>query len=199
VTSASARFIHGRATREPDGRVTAHGATTHHRRGTDATPREVATTRTAAPRPPSGWPIPRAARGGIGIITDMTATTPGAAGPSPGNPATADGPDRATRAVAARSLTRDATVHWLTETTVAGIGQAVTVAITRHRPAAGQHPTWAETLAGVDPDLLTTITTVPDGWPLPPAAWRRDLRTRMMTGLKQAGWVTYSTRRRYRR
>jgi hypothetical protein len=142
--------------------------------------------------------VPRPARDGIGIITDMTATTPGA-GPSTGNPATADGPDRATRAAAARSLTRDATVHWLTETTVAGIGQAVTVAITRHRPAAGQHPTWAETLAGVDPDLLTTITTVPDGWPLPPAAWRRDLRTRMMTRLKQAGWVTYSTRRRYRR
>ena len=131
----------------------------------------------------------------------MTATTPipGAAGPSTGNPATEDGPDRATRAAAARSLTRDATVHWLTETTVAGIGQAVTVAITRYRAAAGQHPTWAEALAGVDPDLLTPIATVPDGWPLPPAAWRRDLRTRMMTRLKQAGWVTYSTRRRYRR
>jgi len=39
-------------------------------------------------------------------------------------------------------------VHWLTEITVAGIGQAVAVAITRYRPAAGQHPTWAETLAG---------------------------------------------------
>ena len=78
-------------------------------------------------------------------------------------------------------------MHWLTETTVAGIGHAVAVAITRHRPAAGQHPTWAEALAGVDPDLLTPISTVPDGWPLPPAARRRDLRTRMMTGLKQAG------------
>ena len=77
----------------------------------------------------------------------MTATTPGAAGASTGNPATADGPDRATRA-AARLLTRDAAVHWLTEITVAGIGQAVAVAITRYRPAAGQHPTWAETLAG---------------------------------------------------
>ena len=72
----------------------------------------------------------------------------------------------------------------------------VAVAITRYRPAAGQHPTWAEALAGVDPDLLTPIPTVPDGWPLPPAAWRRDLRTRMMTGLKQAEWVTYSTRPR---
>ena len=74
----------------------------------------------------------------------MTATTPGAAGASTGNPATVDGPDRASRAAAARLLTRDATVRWLTETTVAGIGQAV--AITRHRPAAGQHPTWAEAL-----------------------------------------------------
>ena len=73
------------------------------------------------------------------------------AGPSTGNPATADGPDRAARAAraaAARLLTRDAAVHWLTEITVAGIGQAVAVAITRYRPAAGQHPTWAETLAG---------------------------------------------------
>ena len=61
------------------------------------------------------------------------------------------------------------------------------LAITRHRAAAGQHPTWAEALAGVDPDLLTPLTAVPDGWPLPPAARRRDLRTRMMTGLKQAG------------
>ena len=81
----------------------------------------------------------------------MTATTPGAAGPPTGNPATADGPDRAARAAraaAARLLTRDAAVHWLTEITVAGIGQAVAVAITRYRPAAGQHPTWAETLAG---------------------------------------------------
>jgi len=123
-----------------DGRVPAHGPP----RITGAVPtppREVATTRTAAPHLPSGWPIPRPARGGIGIITDMTATTPGAAGPPTGNPATADGPDRA---AAARLLTRDATVRWLTETTVAGIGQAV--AITRHRPAAGQHPTWAEAL-----------------------------------------------------
>ena len=153
MTSASARFIHGRATREPDGRVPAHG---HHgytsiTGAVPAPPREVATTRTAAPRLPSGWPVPRPARGGIGIINDMTATTPGAAGASTGNPATADGPDRAARAAraaAARLLTRDAAVHWLTEITVAGIGQAVAVAITRYRPAAGQHPTWAETLAG---------------------------------------------------
>jgi hypothetical protein len=54
----------------------------------------------------------------------MTATTPRGAGPSTGNPAT--GPDRESRAAAARLLTRDATNHRLTETTVAGIGQAVT-------------------------------------------------------------------------
>ena len=147
MTSASARFIHSRATREPDGRVPAHGPP-RITGAVPAPPREVATTRTAAPRLPSGWPVPRPARGGIGIINDMTATTPGAAGASTGNPATADGPDRASRAAAAALLTRDATVHWLTETTVAGIGQAVAVAITRYRPAAGQHPTWAETLAG---------------------------------------------------
>ena len=79
----------------------------------------------------------------------MTATTPGAAGASPGNPATADGPDRATRAAAARSLTRDATVHWLTETTVAGIGQAVTVAIGVSR--SGSTPASASAQVGCCP------------------------------------------------
>jgi len=66
VTSASARFIHSRATREPDGRVPAHGPP-RITGAVPAPPREVTTTRTAAPRLPSGWPIPRPARGGIGI------------------------------------------------------------------------------------------------------------------------------------
>src|SRR5664279_5724226 len=60
-------------------------ATTHHRRGTGATPRgrDDQDGRTA---PAIRWPIPRPARGGIGIINDMTATTPipGAAGRRPG-------------------------------------------------------------------------------------------------------------------
>ena len=93
-------------------------------------------------------------------------------------------------------MTRDAAAHWLTDTTVAGIGQAVAVAITPDHPGHRQPLTWAEALSGVDPDLLTPISTVPDGWPLPPAAWRRDMRTRMMTRLKHAGWVIYSTRPR---
>ena len=121
MTSASARFIHRRATREPDGRVPAHGhhaSPARYRRHPARSRRRGRPHRTA----PYGLPVPQPARGGIGIINDMTATTPGAAGPSTGNPGTVDGPDRASRAAAARLLTRDAAVHWLTETTVAGIG-----------------------------------------------------------------------------
>jgi len=45
-------------------------------------------------------------------------------------------------------------------------------------------PAWAEALAGVDPVLCEPITTVPDGWPLAPAVWRRELRQRLMGELK---------------
>ena len=99
----------------------------------------------------------------------------------------------AARWAAARLLIRDTAANWLT---VAGIGQAVAVAITRYRPVPRQQPTWAEVLSGVDHQLLTPLTILPPGWPLPPAVWRRDLRTRMMAQLKHTGWVTYSTRPR---
>jgi len=119
-------------------------------------------------------------------------TTPTTAGtPPPG-----DQPDRATRAAAGRVLTRDATNIWLTDATVADIDQAVAVSISRYQRKHQQQPTWAQALAGVDAELLTPLTVVPPGWPLPPAAWRRDLRTRLMNHLKHTGWITYSTKTR---
>jgi hypothetical protein len=48
-------------------------------------------------------------------------------------------------------------------------------------------------LVGVDPQLLTPITTVPEDWPLSAAVWRRELRGRLMSRLKLARWVTYTT------
>ena len=105
-------------------------------------------------------------------------------------------PDRATRAAAGRVLTRDAANTWLTTAAVTAIGQAVAVSISRYRRTRQQQPTWAQALAGVDPALLIPLAVVPPEWPLPPAAWRRDLRTRLMDNLKHAGWITYSTKTR---
>lgn len=79
---------------------------------------------------------------------------------------------------------------------MAAIGPAVAASIRRFRSAAGHEPTWAEALAGIDPDLLTPLAVVPPGWPLAPAVWRRDLRTRLMERLKHTAWVTYTTKPR---
>ena len=73
-------------------------------------------------------------------------TTPTAAGPPPPG----DQPDRATRAAAGRVLTRDAANTWLTDATVADIGQAVAISITIGEYNQ-QQPTCAQALAGVDP------------------------------------------------
>ena len=77
-------------------------------------------------------------------------TTPTAAGPPPPG----DQPDRATRAAAGR-VTRDAANTWLTDATVADIGQAAAISISRYRRIHQQQPTCAQALAGVDPELLT--------------------------------------------
>ena len=66
------------------------------------------------------------------------------------------------------------------------------LSITRYRQANRRPPTWAEALAGVDPALCEPITTVPEGWPLAPAVWRRELRQRLMGELKHTRWVTYT-------
>ena len=117
----------------------------------------------------------------------MTATSPAAPVGSPTQPS-----DKTARGTASRLLIRDAAAEWLTEAAIAAVGQAVVVAIEQFRQAHRQQPTWAEALSGVDQELLAPLTAVPPGWPLPPAVFRRDLRTRMMAQLKQAGWITYS-------
>ena len=40
--------------------------------------------------------------------------------------------------------------------------------------------------------MCEPITTVPEGWPLAPAVWRRELRERLMGELKHTRWVTYT-------
>ena len=60
-----------------------------------------------------------------------------------------------------------------------GLCRQMVLSITRYRRANRRPPTWAEAVAGVDPALCEPITTVPEGWPLAPAVWRRELRQRL--------------------
>jgi len=128
----------------------------------------------------------------------MTVTTSGSGPGADGRPpVTADrSAERTARTLTGRRLIREAAAAWLTEDTVTAVGSAVAASITRYRSVAGLEPTWAQALGGIDPELLTPLTVVPPGWPLPPAVWRRDLRTRMMGRLKHAGWVTFTSRPR---
>jgi hypothetical protein len=80
----------------------------------------------------------------------------------------------------------------LTADRTASLGRQMVLSITRYRRANRRSPTWAEAVAGVDPVLCEPITTVPEGWPLRPAVWRRELRQRLMGELKHARWVTYT-------
>ena len=72
------------------------------------------------------------------------------------------------------------------------LGRAITVSITRYTRHHRQQPTWADALNGIDPTLYAPMTTAPTDWPLPAAAWRRDLRQRLMQQLKRTRWVTYT-------
>ena len=92
----------------------------------------------------------------------------------------------------ARERVRHAAALWLTGDRTAALGRQMVLSITRYRRANQRSPTWAEALAGVDPALREPITTVPDGWPLAPAVWRRELRHRLMGELKHARWVSYT-------
>jgi hypothetical protein len=102
-------------------------------------------------------------------------------------------PDPASVKQAAMARIAATATHWLTTDTVTAIGQDMTATISRHPRTTGQQPTWAEALTGVNPDLLTPITTVPDNWPLPAAVWRRELRGRLMGRLTFTRWITYTT------
>jgi len=121
----------------------------------------------------------------------MTTTTPMTAPPGTGPPDPAVN-DRAAMRAEARDQVRHATAQWLTGDRTAALGQQMVLSITRYRQVNQRSPTWAEALAWVDPALREPITTVPDGWPLAPAVWRRELRQRLMGELKHARWVTYT-------
>ncbi len=121
----------------------------------------------------------------------MTTTTPMTAPPGTGPPDPAVNDQAAMRAEA-RDQVRHAAAQWLTGDRTAALGQQMVLSITRYRQANQRSPTWAEALAGVDPALWEPITTVPEGWPLAPAVWRRELRQRLMSELKHARWVTYT-------
>jgi hypothetical protein len=114
-------------------------------------------------------------------------TTPAGAGPP--EPAVNE---QAAVQQEARDQVRRAAALWLTGDRVAALGRQMVLSITRYRQANRRSPTWAEALAGVDPVLWEPITTVPEGWPLAPAVWRRELRQRLMGKLKHARWVTYT-------
>jgi len=100
--------------------------------------------------------------------------------------------DQAAMRAEARDQVRHAAALWLTGDRTAALGRQMVLSITRYRRANRRPPTWAEALAGVDPVLCEPITTVPEGWPLAPAVWRRELRQRLMGELKHARWVTYT-------
>ena len=125
--------------------------------------------------------------------------TPG--GPRPGDRADPTGtvpaapggdPDRAAVRAWAGELTTTAAASWLTAGTVTAVGKGIAVAITRQRRVHRTSPTWAQALTGVDPALLTPMSTPPDGWPFTAAVWRRQLRYRLMVQLKYTRWVTYT-------
>ena len=100
--------------------------------------------------------------------------------------------DRAAVRAWAGELTTTAAARWLTPGTVAAIGKGMAVSITRYHRAHGGYPTWAQALTGIDPGLLTPLSTPPLTWPLPAVVWRRQLRHRLMGHLKYTRWITYT-------
>jgi hypothetical protein len=66
------------------------------------------------------------------------------------------------------------------------------VSITWHNRAHGGCPTWAQALTGIDPALLTPMSTPPENWPLQAAVWRRQLWLRRMVQLKFTRWITFT-------
>jgi hypothetical protein len=97
----------------------------------------------------------------------------------------------AARAAAARQV-RHAADRWLTSDTITVLGQQMVLSIARYQQLHRRSPTWADAVAGVDPNLLAPITTIPDDWPLQPALWGRELRQHLMTELRRTRWITYT-------
>ena len=153
------------------------------------TPRQPG--RSAAERPVGPGASLGLAAASVGMIDDVTATTPTAPAPAPTPQAPAVAA-RAVRRAQARDLTSAAAARWLTTEATTQLGRAITLSITRYARDHRQQPTWADALSGVDPTLRAPMTTAPADWPLPAAVWRRELRLRLMGQLKRTRWITYT-------
>src|SRR5690349_3104197 len=90
----------------------------------------------------------------------------------------------AAAALAARQV-RLAAGRWLTGERIPVLGAAMVRSIHRYEDVHQRPPTWAEAVAGVDPALLTPIEDIPEGWPLQPGPWRRELRQQLMGELRR--------------
>jgi len=123
---------------------------------------------------------------------DLTTQAPtGADAPAPVAADPSAAAKVAAQAAAARQV-RYAADRWLTSDNITVLGQQMVLSITRHQQLHRRSPTWADAVAGIDPNLLAPITTIPDDWPLRPALWRRDLRQHLMTELRRTRWITYT-------
>ena len=124
------------------------------------------------------------------MIVEMTSSQ------TASGPVTTD-PDSAAPPAADDMITAVAAA-WLTPGTVTQVGRQVVASIAWYRGGHGRYTTWAEALAGLDPALLTPMTTPPGDWPQRPAVWWRQLRIRLMTELRHARWITYTPPRSLR-
>src|SRR5664279_2677279 len=121
-------------------------------------PRQPA--RSAAERPVGPGASLGLAAAPVGMIDDVTATTPTAPAPAPAPQAPAVAA-RAVRRAQARDLTNAAAARWLTTEATTQLGRAITLSITRYARDHRQQPTWADALNGVDPTLCEPMTTTP--------------------------------------
>ena len=100
--------------------------------------------------------------------------------------------DRVVVLARADAVAGTAAARWLTADTISAVGRGMAVSICRYRRVTARRPTWAEALAGVEPELLVAMTTVPAAWPLRDGMWRRELRARLMVRLRRSGWVSHT-------
>src|SRR6478736_5786859 len=90
--------------------------------------------------------------------------------------------DRVVVLARADAVAGTAAARWLTADTISAVGRGMAVSICRYR----------RVTAGVDPELLVVMPTVPAGWPLGDGMWRRELRARLMVRLRRSGWVSHT-------
>jgi hypothetical protein len=139
---------HARASSSPDGQNGrqgryGHPRTEQTRRTEPRTPHQPG--RSAAERPVGPGASPGVAAAPVGMIDDVTATTPTAPAPAPTPQAPAVAA-RAVRRAQARDLTSAAAARWLTTEATTQLGRAITLSITRYARDHRQQPTWADAL-----------------------------------------------------